>query len=93
MTSDLNEPVAGLGWAGLSNFAYLHVIFNRPTMYLEVKKRPPSTGGQHDVAFSFTSVIDPMLHQLRQEGKQYDRTIIYLPLKWCGYIHHRAVTQ
>ena len=38
-------------------------------------------------------IIDSVFQELREKGSQSDRTIIYMPLKWCGYVHHRACTE
>ncbi|XP_071109643.1 bifunctional 3'-5' exonuclease/ATP-dependent helicase WRN-like [Haliotis cracherodii] len=66
---------------------------DRPNIYLEVKVRPPSPGSGHSVETSYETVLDPVLLTSRTDGIHFDRTIIYLPLKWCGHIHHRAITR
>ena len=62
-------------------------------MFLEVKRRPPSTGGDHTVENAYQSVVDPILEDLRIQGHKFDKTIVYMPLKWCGLMHHRAMTD
>ena len=52
-----------------------------------------STGLGHNAEESYESVLDPVLASLKQEGLNFERTIVYLPLKWCGHIHKRALNH
>jgi hypothetical protein len=72
-------------------FVTFHQFFLlRPNLYLEVKSRPPSTSGAEE---SIDAVIHPILAELRKQGVNFPRTLIYLPLQWCGYVHHAAVSK
>ena len=62
-------------------------------MFLDVKLRPPSTGGDATAEESYTAVMDPVLLRLMEEGQSFLKTIVYLPLKWCGVIHHRFLVK
>lgn len=72
----------------LSLLLYIH----RPNVYLEVVKRPSSTGGENTAENSIFEVIDPIIKRLKENGKEFPKTVIYVPLKWCGILHHRTVT-
>ncbi|VDI30438.1 Hypothetical predicted protein [Mytilus galloprovincialis] len=65
---------------------------NRPNVFLEVLKRPPSTGGVNCTEDAMFKTVDPYLHKLKVEGINFPKTIMYVPLKWCGVLHHRATT-
>ena len=60
-----------------------------------MQPRLPSTGGTNTVEESVDEIIDPVFKELRERRSGSDRTIIiiYMPLKWCGYAHHRACTE
>ena len=67
-----------------------HSLLYRPNVFLEVKRRPPTTGGDYTPLASFSEIVDPYLRRLQQEGPLFPRTIIYLPVHWCGEMHDRA---
>lgn len=56
---------------------------DRPNIYLEKKRRKPARLG----AESYESVLLPFAMGLRDMLVNYPLTIIYLPLKWCGYAY------
>ena len=58
-----------------------------------MKRRLPSSGGHNTVEDAVNETVDPILASLKVEGKHFPRTIMYMPIKWCGYVHHRAVTK
>ena len=61
-------------------------------MYIAVKRRPPSTGGNHPVETSVNACIDPFLKELQEKEESFPRTIIYFPMmKWCGHTHDRSL--
>ena len=59
---------------------------------MEIKKRPPSTGGSNTSENSVFQTVDPILCQLQEEKEKFEKTIVYVPLKWCGQLHYRAET-
>ena len=61
----------------------LKVIGNldRQNIYIEVLKRKPSVFGSE----SYKSILSPIAEELKTKQVNYPLTIIYLPLKWCGY--------
>ena len=68
-------------------------MYFRPNIYLEVCKRAPSTGGSHTATESMYEVIDPFLTELKNQTNNFNKTIVYVPLKWCGLLHYRASSQ
>ena len=54
---------------------------DRANIFINKKQRRPSSFG----ADSFNDVLRPIAEQLKQQLVHYPLTIIYLPLKWCGY--------
>lgn len=66
---------------------------DRPNIYLSVKTRPACTGSGRTVEDSYNVVMDPILSRLAFLGASMPRTIVYMPLQWCGYTHHRAVSR
>ena len=54
---------------------------NRPNIYIEKKKRKPASINEE----SFESILLPIAKELKERLTQFPLTIIYLPLKWCGY--------
>lgn len=61
----------------------LKVIGNldRQNIYIEVLKRKPSVFGSE----SYEHILSPIAEELKTKQVNYPLTIIYLPLKWCGY--------
>ena len=53
---------------------------NRPNIYIEKNKRKPASTKEE----SFDSILLPIARKLKSLIK-FPLTIIYLPLKWCGY--------
>lgn len=62
-------------------------------MYLSVEKRPPSTGGENTAEESMFKTVDPIIQELKTKMENYRKTIVYVPLKWCGVLHQRTVTS
>ena len=58
-----------------------------------MKDRPSSQGSGHSVEESYDAVLDPILSKLAEDGVNFDRTIVYLPLKWCGHVHKNALDR
>ena len=57
---------------------------NRPDIFYSKKQRLPSMYGSE----SFDSILLPIAESLKEQTISYPLTIIYLPLKWCGYDFH-----
>ncbi|CAG2201777.1 unnamed protein product [Mytilus edulis] len=66
---------------------------DRPNVYLSVEKRPPSTGGENTAEESMFKTVDPIIQELKTKMENYRKTIVYVPLKWCGVLHQRTVTS
>lgn len=60
---------------------------DRGNIYLSVSKRPSSSGGSHTAEDSFISVLKPLLDEIRNKGKLFPKTIVYMKLKWCGFAY------
>ena len=71
----------------------MYMYYFRPNIFLEVSHRAPSTGGQHIAADSVFQVADICLERLKEQTKDFTKTIIYVTLKWCGLLHYRANSQ
>ena len=54
---------------------------DRPNIFIHKEKRLPASTGEE----SFKSVLLPIAIGLKNKLRQYPLTLIYLPLKWCGY--------
>lgn len=54
---------------------------DRPNIYIAIHKRKPSSIGSE----SYASILRPIANELKEQLTRYQLTIIYLPLKWCGY--------
>jgi ATP-dependent DNA helicase RecQ len=54
---------------------------NRPNIFIEKKKRKPASTNEE----SFDSILLPIARELKKSLILFPLTIIYLPLKWCGY--------
>ena len=61
----------------------LKVVGNldRSNIYIEINRRRPSSLGPQ----SYESILRPVAIELKEQLTEYPITIIYLPLKWCGY--------
>lgn len=64
-------------------------ISNTPTLnkniFISVKKRPASTGGNNSVVSAYDYVYKQLLLDLMKLGHNYPLTIVYCQLKWCAY--------
>ena len=54
---------------------------DRPSIFLHKEKRKPSSTGVE----SFDAILNPIARDLKTKLIDYPLTLIYLPLKWCGY--------
>ena len=54
---------------------------NRPNIYIEKNRRKPASANEE----SFESILLPIAKELKKRLTHFPLTIIYLPLKWCGY--------
>ncbi len=54
---------------------------NRPNIFIEKEKWKPACVNQEN----FESILLPIAKKLKESSIQFPLTIIYLPLKWCGY--------
>ncbi len=61
-------------------------MFFRPNVFLAANLRPPTLTAYD----SYMEPVRPILEELTTKGDTCPRTIIYLPLKWCGEVHLEA---
>ena len=54
---------------------------DRPNIFLHKEKRKAASSGVD----SYDSILYPIAKDLKTELADYPLTLIYLPLKWCGY--------
>ena len=54
---------------------------DRPSIYIGIHRRKASSLGSE----SYESILRPIAEELKQNVTHYSLTIIYLPLRWCGY--------
>ena len=64
----------------LSNPRIIIANLNRPNIFIEVAKRLSVSSEE-----SYESILLPIAQKLKEALVHYPLTIIYLPLKWCGY--------
>ena len=72
-------------------YIYRHLLKKIQAKCLRVTSGLPSTGATHSVEESYECVLDPFLEELEAKGAEFPKTIIYLPLRWCGHMHHHAL--
>ena len=65
----------------LNNPRVIVANLDRPNIFVHKHKRLAASSGEE----SFRSILLPMVNELKKKLKQYPLTLIYLPLKWCGY--------
>lgn len=63
---------------------------DRSNIFICVKKRPASSGSKVFVEDSYDYILDSLTAELVEEGQQFKKTIVYLPLKWCAYGHKKV---
>ena len=54
---------------------------DRPNIFLHKEKRKAESSGID----SYDSIVYPIAKDLKTKLTDYPLTLIYLPLKWCGY--------
>ena len=54
---------------------------DRPNIYIRKEKRIWSNGSD-----SYNAILLPIAKDLKNSLREYPLTLIYLPLKWCGYV-------
>lgn len=64
---------------------------DRSNIKIEVKQRLPTTGTGHPVEASYEEIFNPLIKSLKKEKQNFPKTIVYAPLKWCGYGHELAI--
>ncbi|XP_052783086.1 uncharacterized protein LOC128219316 [Mya arenaria] len=74
----------------MSNVNIITESPDRRNVFLQVEERSPSTGGQNSAEDSVYAVLDKFLQKLKLKKQSFEKTIVYLPLKWCGLVHLRA---
>ncbi len=67
----------------LNNPRKIVANLDRPNIFIHKEKRLPASTGEE----SFRSILLPIVNGLKDKLRQYPLTIIYLPLKWCGYAY------
>lgn len=60
---------------------------DRPGVFLSVHDRLGNTS----VRASYFNIVDPILKDLQEDPSHFPKTIMYLPLGWCGQVHQRAL--
>ena len=65
----------------LDNPRVIVANLDRPNIFIHKEKRLASSSGEE----SFRSILLPIAKGLKNGLRQYPLTLIYLPLKWCGY--------
>ena len=56
---------------------------DRPNIYLEMHDRMPSW---HSID-GYNAILEPLAKQLTEQRQAFPLTIVYLPLKYCGYAY------
>ena len=82
------ELVAGLH---MHHPDIISASIDRPNIFIQVFKRPSSTGGSSSVQQSYDALLDPIINGLKIQQQLYPKTVVYSKLHWCGYGHERAV--
>ena len=54
---------------------------DRSNIFMYKEKRMPASTGED----SFKAILVPIANDLSNRSREYPLTLIYLPLKWCGY--------
>ena len=54
---------------------------DRPNIHFQKEKRKPSSTGEE----SYKAILLPIAKELKKSLTAYPLTLIYLPLRWCGY--------
>jgi superfamily II DNA helicase RecQ len=67
----------------LQNPRVIVANLDRPNIFIHKEKRLPASTGED----SFRSILLPIANGLKNELIKYPLTLIYLPLKWCGYAY------
>lgn len=73
----------------IDNFLHFSSVADQ-IIFLDMKQRPVSYSTRHSVDECYEDVIDPILGQKAVDSHSFPRTIMHLPLKWCGYVHDSA---
>ena len=63
---------------------------DRSGVYLAVKRRLPTTG-KHDSVDSYYNILIPLFGELQNNPSIFLKTVIYMPLAWCGQAHKLAL--
>ena len=61
---------------------------DRKNIKYTVERRPSNAAG---VETSYTSVFAPLMHELKEKGNSYEKTVVYSQLKWCGFGNEIAI--
>lgn len=65
---------------------------DREGVYMEVLRRSAFAGAGRDTIDAYVDVLKPIIDELEYEPQAFDKTVVYLPLVWCGRAHQLAVT-
>ena len=65
----------------LSNPRVVIANLDRSNIFMHKDKRMPASAGED----SFKEILVPIANDLNNRLREYPLTLIYLPLKWCGY--------
>ena len=59
---------------------------DRPNISYHVYTRPANTGRTDNaVEASYTKVFAPLIDELKVQTNFFPKTVVYAPLKWCGF--------
>ena len=56
-----------------------------------MQRRDPSTGATHTAEDSVVKILEPIVKELHDQTASFPRTIVFCPLKWCGFGHELAI--
>ena len=63
---------------------------DRERVFFEVRQRL-AVGGKHTALESYQNVLEAIFEELKVTGDEFPKTVVYLPLIWCGTAHMLAL--
>ena len=64
----------------------------RTNIFLKVERRLPTSGGKNTAEESYEAVMHPLFTKLAESPDDFPKTLVYVPLKWAGFLHEVALT-